>query len=204
VRLRLPLHMVTHGARRPLMDIKNRRRRVNTMGFDTTEDRPMSADAEPVAFDALDACHRQIHDHLGRLTALAQRIDASGIDGEAKQQAGAIERFFSETSRDHHAQEERSVFPPLLGSSDAELVAAVRTLQQDHGWIEENWIELAPQLRAIANDSNWVDPAEFQHAVEVFVELCNGHIALEESLIYPESKARWADRVAGRRASARS
>ena len=75
---------------------------------------------------------------------------------------------------------------------------AVRTLQQDHGWIEENWIELAPLLRAIADGSNWYQDAEFQHAVGVFVELLNGHIALEETLIYPESKARWAQAVAGR------
>ena len=36
--------------------------------------------------------------------------------------------------------------------------------------------------------------------VEVFAELLHGHIALEETLIYPESKARWAQAVAQRRA----
>jgi hypothetical protein len=76
--------------------------------------------------------------------------------------------------------------------------ALVRTLQQDHGWIEENWIELAPQLRAIATGSHWFEPAELLHAVEVFHDLCLGHIALEESVIYPESKALWADRIAKR------
>jgi hypothetical protein len=51
------------------------------------------------------------------------------------------------------------VFPSLPSSADAELVAAVRSLQQDHRWIEENWIALAPQLRAIAPGLHWVDPA---------------------------------------------
>jgi hemerythrin-like domain-containing protein len=158
----------------------------------------MNSIRESVGFDALDACHRQIHEHLAALTALAGHMQAAGVDGGVEEQAGAIEAFFSGTSRRHHADEEKTVFPPLLDSADAELVAAVRSLQQDHGWIEENWSELAPQLRAIASGYHWVDPAEFQHAVEVFVDLCEGHIALEESLIYPESKARWSQALAKR------
>jgi len=153
---------------------------------------------EPVNFEALDACHRQIHTHLADLAEMVQHMEANGVDAATQQQAAAIEAFFSGTSREHHAEEERNVFPPLLASGNTELVAAVRTLQQDHGWIEENWIEIAPRLRAIATGSNWVDPAEFQQYVEVFLALCHGHIALEESLIYPESKARWAQAVARR------
>jgi len=158
----------------------------------------MSADREPAVFEALDACHRETHDHLSDLARLARHIEVSGVDEEAQRLAGTIEAFFSSTSREHHAEEERSVFPVLLASDNAELVQAVRSLQQDHGWIEENWIELAPQLRAIASGINWVDAAEFQHAVEVFLDLSMGHIALEETLIYPESKARWAKLVADR------
>lgn len=158
----------------------------------------MRTDSDPAVFESLDACHRQTHDHLADLAALARHIEVTGVDAQAQQMAGAIEAFFSTTSREHHAEEERSVFPVLLASDNAELVQAVRSLQQDHGWIEENWIELAPQLRAIASGINWVDAAEFQHAVEVFLDLSMGHIALEETLIYPESKARWAKLVADR------
>ena len=150
----------------------------------------MSAVPKPVSFAALDACHQQIHVHLTALAALARQIEAMGVDVKAQQQAAAIEAFFSSTSQQHHAEEEKNVFPPLLASGNAELVAAVRALQQDHGWIEENWIELAPLLRAIAAGNNWFDAAEFQHCVEVFLALCQGHIALEETLVYPESKAR--------------
>lgn len=152
--------------------------------------------AGPASFEALDACHQQILRHLTGLAALAQHIEATGVDDLARQQAGEIEAYFSSTSRQHHLDEEEKVFPPLLVGGDAELVAAVRRLQQDHGWIEENWLELAPQLRAIASGNSWVDPAEFQHDVEVFLDLCRGHIALEETLIYPQSKAHWAQAVA--------
>ncbi len=41
-------------------------------------------------FDALDACHRQIHEHLTALGALAQRIATQGLDAQAQEQAGAI------------------------------------------------------------------------------------------------------------------
>lgn len=160
----------------------------------------MSPTRHTNGFEALDACHRQIHVHLHALTELAQHIEAVGVDTEAQQQAAVIEQFFSSTSRQHHLDEEKNVFPPLLLTGNEDLVNAVRGLQQDHGWIEQDWIELAPLLRAIAQGNNWYQDAEFQHAVSVFVPLLSGHIALEETLIYPESKARWAQAVAARQA----
>jgi hemerythrin-like domain-containing protein len=147
-------------------------------------------------FDVLDSCHQQIQLHLADLAALAAQIDTQGIDATAQQKAGVIEAFFTGTSRQHHEMEEVNVFPPLLASGDADLVAAVRTLQQDHGWIEENWIELAPQLRAIASGNNWFDAAEFQHCVIVFLALCQSHITMEETLIYPQARTRWVKPVA--------
>jgi hemerythrin-like domain-containing protein len=160
----------------------------------------MVATNESVNFEALDACHRQTLVQLTNLTALIAHIETAGVDGAARHDAGEIENFFSNTSRAHHAEEEKTVFPPLLSTGDAEMVAVVRRLQQDHGWIEENWIELAPQLRAISMGNTWLDAAEFQHYAEVFLDLCKEHIALEESLIYPESKAKWAGILAARAA----
>ena len=162
----------------------------------------MSTSRDTADFEALDACHRQIHQHLAELTTLADTIAARGVARTVAQQAGTIETFFSGTSRQHHAEEERTVFPSLLESQDTALVAAVRTLQQDHGWIEENWIDLAPQLRAIAQGHHWVDLSEFRHAAQVFGDLCEGHIALEESLVYPAAKAHWAQALAKRAAAA--
>jgi hemerythrin-like domain-containing protein len=138
----------------------------------------------------LDAHHRGIRDHLDRLAALASQVQSEDLGAEIRAEAGTIEAFFSGAMRRHHHLEEAVVFPPLLDSGDAELVTAVRTLQQDHGWIEANLIELAPQLRAIAQGNHWVEPAEFLHSAEVFLELCYGHAALEELVVYPEIRAR--------------
>lgn len=151
-------------------------------------------------FKALDACHQKIHEQLAELADLLERLDAESDSPHCRQKAKTIEAFFSEVARPHHAEEEKSVFPALLASDNAELVQAVRTLQQDHGWIEQNWLELAPMLRAIALGEDWADMAELKHNAEVFVNLCHDHIMLEESLIYPEAKARLIDEFASRAA----
>lgn len=158
----------------------------------------MNVNSNADHFKALDACHRQIHEHLAELTDLVERLETVGDTVHCRQKAKTIEAFFSETSREHHAEEEKNVFPGLLLSDNAELVQAVQTLKQDHGWIEQNWLELAPMLRAIAQGEDWVDMAEFRHNSEVFLELCHDHIVLEETLIYPEAKARLAQEMANR------
>jgi hemerythrin-like domain-containing protein len=151
-------------------------------------------------FKALDACHQQIAEHLNRLDALVDHLVSQGVDAHAQGEARSIESFFTETSQRHHLDEEAKVFPPLLTSSDEALVATVRMLQQDHGWIEEDWLAIAPQLRAIAAGYNWYDPDELRHGISVFLELCREHIQLEESIIYPEAKAA-VDKLARRRAT---
>jgi hemerythrin-like domain-containing protein len=149
----------------------------------------MKSVSKPDRFQALDACHLEIHNHLVKLDEVLKLLEAGADEEQYRQQVGAIEAYFSSTSRQHHAEEEKNVFPALLRSDNAELVHAVRTLQQDHGWIEQNWIELAPMLRAVAEGEDWVDPAELQHAVSVFLALCRDHITREETLIYPAAKA---------------
>jgi iron-sulfur cluster repair protein YtfE (RIC family) len=138
----------------------------------------------------LDAYHAQVHDHLDRLATLASRVENEQLGDDTRAEACAIEAFFSGAMQPHHRTEEAAVFPALLDSGDADLVTSVHTLQQDHGWIEQNWIEVAPQLRAIALGNHWIDPAEFMHGAEVFLELCYGHAALEETVIAPQIRAR--------------
>lgn len=149
-------------------------------------------------YDALDACHRKTIVLLQDLTSISQALEDDALDAVAKQRASAVDHFFSVTSPLHHEEEESTVFGPLLDSGDPDLVQAVLSLRQDHGWMERNWALLGPQLRAIAKGEGWIDPTEFERGVEVFQQLCVDHIALEESIIYPDSKARWEQVVAHR------
>ena len=79
----------------------------------------------------------------------------------------------------------------MLAGSDAELAHHVRCLQQDHGWLEEDWRVLRPQLEAIAEGQSWYEPEMLRQGCEVFAALYLEHIALEESLIYPASKQKF-------------
>ncbi len=139
-------------------------------------------------FDRLDRTHRAAMEMLQAFDRLLVQLDASGLDDAARQSAAEIMAFFTGPGRQHHAEEETHVFPVLLAGGDATLVQHVHRLQQDHGWIEEDWRELAPQIEAIAGGYNWYDMAMLRAALPVFADLYHEHIALEESLIYPAAK----------------
>ena len=153
--------------------------------------RPPRVAAPPLPeFEALDRTHREALQMLKAFDELLIHVDENGPDAVANASAHKIMGFFAGPGRQHHADEEALVFPPLLASGDTELVQHVRRLQQDHGWIEEDWLELAPQIEAIANGYNWYDLTMLRQALPVFTALYEEHIALEESLIYPEAKRR--------------
>ena len=135
----------------------------------------------------LEQTHRNILHQLAQMTDLIDHLDTQGLDEHARGLAREACSFFNDTVQPHHAAEERTVFPALLASGDAELVQHVQRLQQDHGWLEEDWLEMAPHLQAIAQDQNWYDPDLLRAAIPVFTQLCYEHIALEESLVYPAS-----------------
>ena len=154
-------------------------------------------------FAALDACHRRmlaVTQEFERLVAKVVDRDACA-DADDRAAAAAIAEFFATTVRHHHEDEERHVFPPLLGSSDDAVVQTVLRLQQDHGWLEEDWLELEPHVQALATGYGTCDIDTLRNGTEVFAALLRDHIALEEALIYPESRLRLGE--AGRRAMGR-
>jgi hemerythrin-like domain-containing protein len=144
----------------------------------------------PDAFAPLDVCHRRILAVARELEQLVASLDADRVDAESRAVAAAIADFFCTVARRHHEDEERHVFPALLASGDEALVQAALRMQTDHGWLEEDWLELEPQLQAIATGIGQCDVDVLRTGVEVFVALYRDHIALEESLAYPEARAR--------------
>jgi hemerythrin-like domain-containing protein len=139
-------------------------------------------------FEVLDQTHRAALETLKDFEQLLAHLGEHGPDETARASAAKIMDFFAGPARTHHADEEKLVFPSLLNSSNVELVQHVRRLQQDHGWLDEDWRELAPQIEAIAKGYNWYDLAILQHALPVFTALYHEHIALEETVVYPEAK----------------
>lgn len=149
---------------------------------------PRAPVVPPSGFEALDQTHRQVQAMLQRFGALLDHVDDNGPDETARRIAGEIRAFFDAHARQHHADEEKLVFPALLTSGDAALVHHVRRLQQDHGWLEEDWLALAPQIEAIESGYNWYDLDMLRHALPVFAALYDEHIVLEESVVYPAAR----------------
>ena len=142
-------------------------------------------------FDVLDLCHRHTLFALGKLAALVARLkDSRGSDPVARVLATEIVLFFSTTAREHHEDEERHVFPSLLSGADPAIAQAVLRLQQDHHWLHIDWMELSPQLEAVAAGQTGYDIAALAEGAQVFIALSHDHIALEESCIYPQARAR--------------
>lgn len=143
----------------------------------------------------LDACHREILASMEDLTRLVADVERDGLTPAHSASARRICEFLSTTPRAHHEDEERHVFPPLVATGSPEVVQAVLRLQQDHDWLEEDWFELSPHLEAIAAGFLSYDLDVLREGTEVIAALYRDHIALEESLIYPELRARTSARA---------
>jgi hemerythrin-like domain-containing protein len=142
------------------------------------------------ALPPMDSLQRTHHDLLlavDELQQLLRDIEENGATPDRRAIVRSLIQFIDTHGREHHAEEERSVFPDLLASADVDLVQHVRRLQQDHGWLEQDWLEMRPHLDAIAHGIGGVDMDVLRQAAEVFAELYRDHIALEETVVYPEA-----------------
>jgi len=150
--------------------------------------RPPAIETGFAAFEPLEACHRETLRMLGELAMLVARIEQLGVDPRAREMAGTVNRYFGEDLRQHHADEEAHVFPALASCGDPETEQAVARLKQDHAWLRADWRVLSPLIQGLAAGQSWVDVDALRDGVEVFCALSRDHIALEESLIYPQAK----------------
>ena len=144
------------------------------------------------AFDALDPTHLKIMQLLGALECLVQAMDDGGDDDAIRATARDACRFFGHAARLHHDIEESAVFPRLLADASPEMLGHIRRLQQDHAWLEEDWLELEPHLQAVAQGWRSEHHDFLRRALPEFTTLYQQHIALEEAVIYPEARRRRA------------
>ena len=150
--------------------------------------KPAGVDNDLDSFEPLESCHRETLRRLGELAMLVTRIEQVGVDPRAREMARTVNRYFGEDLRQHHADEETHVFPTLASCGDPETEQAVARLKQDHAWLRADWRVLSPLIQALASGQSWVDIDALRDGVEVFGALSRDHIALEESLIYPQAR----------------
>lgn len=150
----------------------------------------MTSDTASPPFAALDACHQDIQLHLARLQTLIGQLEQGTTDAHTPQNALEITEFFTTVARKHHADEEEDMFPAMIKKGTPERIAQIRSLIEDHFWIEKYWHDLAPLLNTLSASGRPADATELIKVARLFFALCSRHIEFEESMIYPVAKAR--------------
>ena len=139
-------------------------------------------------FPFLDETHQQLQRNLQRMGEIVLRFAEDRLQADDRSALREVVRWFSTVGRQHHLDEEDHVFPALLKSADEKMVQTTRRLRQDHGWIEQNWLELEPLLSAVVDNTHWFEPAVLVHGVQVYTQLTLDHLTLEELVAYPQAR----------------
>jgi hypothetical protein len=143
---------------------------------------------EPVNTDApltnFSHCHDGILAHLGTFGELPALL---GPAARARQIAEDIVDFFRAAVYEHHAEEERELFPAVMASSqpgeEREKVAnMVKWLTQEHRDVEHLWARLEPQLKKLAKgQAADLDGSAIEHLVTKYT----AHARFEEDEFLP-------------------
>lgn len=132
-------------------------------------------------------CHVGILSHLQELARLPGLIEPAR---QARHIAAETLKFFRDAVYEHHAEEERELFPAVLSSASKgderdRVQGIVDRLVREHRQIEAAWTRLEPQLKAVAKGA---DVDLDAGAVEALVQAYEGHARFEEDVFLPLSQ----------------
>ena len=145
------------------------------------------ADADDTPIQNFSQCHEGILSHLrgfGELPALLAPA------ARARALASDILGFFRQAVFEHHAEEERELFPAVLasaaaGEERARVQAIVERLTREHRQVERAWAQLEPEIRRVAKgQDSELDGA----AVTELVATYGAHARYEEAAFLPLSQ----------------
>lgn len=139
-------------------------------------------------FEMLEACHERVQRMLRLLARLREHLARHGADEQARQAARDVMRYFDQAAPQHHLDEERHVFPPLLACGDPAVVAVVQQLQADHRAMEARWALARQVLEAVVAGTGGVPDASQDTQLAAFATLYDAHIAQEEGVAYPAAR----------------
>jgi len=132
-------------------------------------------------------CHQGIVSHLTTLGELPAHVAAAK---QAQLIADDTLKFFREAVFDHHAEEEKDLFPAVLSSAtEGEERDRVKRLIQDltaeHREIEMRWSKLEPMINKLAKGQLVdIDAASVEQLIKQYV----AHADLEEREFLPLSE----------------
>ena len=145
-----------------------------------------NAPGSTAALDVLTVCHDRIRAQMQTLKRLAAHVQVFGADALAQQAAANVIRYFDTAAAQHHADEERTLFPALraaaIGDDAQTLEALLVMLVKEHRQMTAGWQRLRAVLSRIAEghvadlDVEWVG---------AFEGLYDAHIQREERRLFP-------------------
>ena len=148
---------------------------------------PPGSDGESPLSD-FSNCHEGILSHLRAFGELPKLLESAG---RARKIAEDTLQFVQTAVFDHHADEERDLFPAVLaraaaGSEHAEVQHLVEQLRAEHRSIEAQWARLQPELAKLAKGQD----AELDtEDVEDLIRRYTAHARFEETEFLPRSAA---------------
>ena len=142
---------------------------------------------QPIA--VLKHCHDRIRKQLATLDKLPAHLAAHGADGQARQAASAVIKYFDQAAPLHHEDEEHDLVPMLqasaTGADAAVLDELVPRILNEHQQMDGLWQGLHEELKLIAGGGG----ARLSEAnVRRFGEMYARHMELEEGQIAPMAK----------------
>lgn len=159
----------------------------------------------------LSDCHRRIEMFLGSLVRVAPLLDKP-LDADARMAMEASLRYFREAAPKHTADEEESLFPRLRRMSNAEVEAALGTLdplERDHRRADSlhAQVDRLGKKCLDAGSLSSEDAGVFTRAVAELASIYKEHIRIEDELVFPiagkvlssTDKAEIAEEMAARR-----
>lgn len=129
-------------------------------------------------WEMLEACHERVERSLALLLRLAGHLAQQGADGQARDAARDVLRYFDIAAPLHHEDEERHVLPRLRAAGRDDLADRIAA---EHRAMHAAYLALRPGLLALRDAAALPDTAAWAG----FAALYRGHIALEEASAYP-------------------
>lgn len=137
--------------------------------------------------DTFSNCHVGI---LSQLDALGELPALLAPAARARTVAAKTLDFFREAVFEHHAEEERELFPEVISSAIAgeerdRVTALTERLTAEHRDLEQRWKALEPALRQVAKGRDAdLEPAQVAELVDRY----RAHAAFEEAEFLPLSQ----------------
>ena len=134
----------------------------------------------------LSACHYRIERQCATLRRLVLHLATDGADIEARTAAAGVMRYFDTSARQHHADEEESLFPALIESMTGPDAVCLRALTEglaaDHRELEAHWQRVRVALERVVAEGGVSLAAS---DVEALIDSYERHIEREERDLLP-------------------